>query len=83
MKRFGIDFEVKNKPALDEGFAPVMKFNRAFLKTAYSPGGSRGFDAEFMSRVYERPFEVVYSDTPPEENTRRVGNQLRRQACRR
>ncbi len=29
------------------------------IAKAYSDGGSREFDAKFMSRVYERPFEVV------------------------
>ena len=29
------------------------------IAKAYSKGGSREFDANFMSRVYERPFEVV------------------------
>jgi predicted NBD/HSP70 family sugar kinase len=30
------------------------------LKAAYQPGGSRAFDARFMSTVYERPFAVEY-----------------------
>ncbi|MCL1965248.1 MAG: ROK family protein [Firmicutes bacterium] len=30
------------------------------LGEAYREGGSRAFDAGFMARVYERPFEVVY-----------------------
>lgn len=29
------------------------------IAAAYSKGGSREFDANFMSRVYERPFEVI------------------------
>jgi len=29
------------------------------IKKAYSPGGSREFDANFMARVYEKPFTVV------------------------
>ncbi|MEA4832743.1 MAG: ROK family protein [Oscillospiraceae bacterium] len=29
-----------------------------YIKAAYSKGGSREFDVNFMSRVYERPFEV-------------------------
>ncbi len=33
----GIDFEVKNKPILDETFIPLAKFNSAFLKTAKKP----------------------------------------------
>lgn len=30
------------------------------LKAAYRPGGSRAFDAKFMSTVYEKPFQVEY-----------------------
>jgi predicted NBD/HSP70 family sugar kinase len=40
------------------------------LAKAYQAGGAREFDANFMSRVYERPFEVVYvenvADAPKE-----------------
>jgi len=32
------------------------------IRRAYSPTGERAFDAELMSRVYERPFEVVTVD---------------------
>ena len=31
-----------------------------FLRAAYQKGGLREFDVWFMSRVYERPFEVAY-----------------------
>lgn len=37
------------------------------LKTAYSAHGSRAFDADFMSGVYEHPFEVVLCDAVPGE----------------
>ncbi len=37
------------------------------LRKAYSTDGSRAFDADFMSRVYERPFEVVFCQEVPEE----------------
>jgi len=30
-----------------------------YIKAAYAKGGSREFDANFMSRVFEKPFEVV------------------------
>ena len=30
------------------------------LKAAYQKGGAREFDANFMARVYEKPFEVLY-----------------------
>lgn len=37
------------------------------LKAAYSPNGSRAFDADFMAGVYEKPFEVVLVDEVPAE----------------
>lgn len=40
----------------------------AQLKNTYSPTGSRAFDAAFMAGVYERPFEVVLTDSVPEES---------------
>ena len=48
------------------------------LKTAYSAGGSRVFDAEFMAGVYEKPFEVVLCDHVPEEKgmSQAVGRHL-------
>lgn len=43
----------------------------AHLKAAYQPGGTRAFDADFMSTVYEQPFEVIYA-ADPEETRKRV-----------
>jgi len=37
MNRFGIDVELKNVPALDPDFMPLMRFNRAFLEGAKKP----------------------------------------------
>ncbi|HZK39912.1 MAG TPA: ROK family protein [Clostridia bacterium] len=37
MNLFGIDFDVQNKPVLDESFLPLSKFNKAFLQTAKKP----------------------------------------------
>ena len=37
MKLHNIEFEVKNKPVLDDGFIPLQKFNRAFLTGAAKP----------------------------------------------
>ena len=49
------------------------------LRAAYSQGGSREFDVNFMARVYERPFEVAYvaaeSDMP---ETKRAANAVGR-----
>ena len=48
----------------DDGMAQV-------IKDAYRPGGTREFDADFMSRVYEKPFEVqaLPLDKTPAEKT--------------
>lgn len=35
-----------------------------YLHAAYQKGGLREFDVWFMSRVYERPFEVVWAESP-------------------
>ncbi|MCI8870367.1 MAG: ROK family protein [Lawsonibacter sp.] len=37
MNRYGVQFQVKNRPSLDPEFMPVLKFNRAFLSTAKKP----------------------------------------------
>jgi predicted NBD/HSP70 family sugar kinase len=53
-----------------------------YLKSAYSPGGCRAFDRDFMAGVYERPFEVVRCDRLPEEKSeaKAVGRHL--EGCR-
>ena len=52
----------------------------AFIAGAYTPGGLRAFDAEFMGRVYEKPFTVVacsLADAPKaNENAKPVGRHL-------
>jgi predicted NBD/HSP70 family sugar kinase len=45
--------------AEDEGVASV-------LDSAYRPGGARAFDADLMSRVYGRKFEVLPAASPAE-----------------
>lgn len=46
------------------------KYVYEHLKAAYRDGGAREFDADFMARVYEKPFEVLYveevADAPEE-----------------
>ena len=37
MKRFGIEFELKNKPALDGDFIPLYRWEQAYLKGAKEP----------------------------------------------
>lgn len=43
------------------------------ISADYSKGGKREFDLNFMSRVYEKPFEVIYvanpADAPKENDT--------------
>lgn len=51
------------------------------LAAAYTQGGAREFDANFMARVYEKPFEVLYveqaEDAPKEyQATDSVGRHL-------
>lgn len=57
-------------------------YNR--IKDDYSPTGARAFDVEFMSTVYERPFEVVEVDEKdfPKENkcSLKIGGHL--EGCR-
>lgn len=54
------------------------------LKKDYTPEGARAFDCDFMSGVYEKPFEVVYlekSEIPAEKSCSvRVGGYLK--GCR-
>ena len=38
-----------------------------YLKQAYSAGGEQDFDYDYMSNVFEHPFEVVLVDQVPEE----------------
>ena len=40
-----------------------------YLTAAYSAGGSRQFDADFMANVYENPFQIVLCDRVPEEKS--------------
>src|ERR1700722_4787694 len=51
-----------------------------YIKTVYSHSGLRKFDCDFMSRVYERPFEVIITsvDAVPEsrETTMPLGRHL-------
>ena len=48
------------------------------IRAAYTPEGSRAFDADFMAGVYERPFEVVFCDALPAErsNPQAIGRHL-------
>ena len=50
----------------------------AAMKATYCVGGARAFDADFMSNVYEKPFEVVYCDALPAaySNPQAVGRHM-------
>ncbi|MCC8141541.1 MAG: ROK family protein [Lachnospiraceae bacterium] len=145
MNRFGIKFDVKNRPPLDPDFMPIVKFNRAFLAGAsqpvslaversdgqiavchtkifgtpertqadcyylnrlvktmlwmkggfrvyvagssfawsclhdtYAKGGEQEFDFNYMSDVFEHPFEVVETDKVPDPvyNPKKMGGHL-------
>ena len=64
-----IDRLVKNLLWTKGGFRIYTddKLAYDYLKNAYCVGGSRAFDAQFMSEVYERPFEVIWTDVMPQE----------------
>ena len=83
--RYYVDRLVKTLLWMKGGFRIFVRGDGDILRTlqaAYAPGGSRAFDADFMSKVYERPFEVVSCETLPEEKSRSetVGRHL--EGCR-
>ena len=45
----------------------------AYLKNAYREGGQQAFDADFMAKVFEHPFEVVSTDRLPEPHDEQIG----------
>ncbi|MCX7747664.1 MAG: ROK family protein [Clostridia bacterium] len=49
-----------------------------YIKNAYTPEGSRAFDAKFMSRVYEKPFTVEITDYDKVPETNEVSNPVGR-----
>ena len=145
MDRFRIQVPIKNQPALDPEYMPILQFNRSFLSSAkkpvsfaversagqvavrrtyihgtpemaqadryyadrlvksmlwmqggckvyvsgdegiyqylketFSPSGTRAFDVDFMSGIYEAPFEVVLCEQVPQEKgtSRAIGRHL-------
>ena len=63
------------------GFRIFISGDREIYETvraAYSVGGSRDFDRDFMQRVYEKPFEVLFVDELPCEHSaaKAVGRHL-------
>ena len=53
-----------------------------YIKEAYTMEGLRKFDVEFMSGVYENPFEVVYTENMPEEKGNPVSIGRHLDGCR-
>lgn len=45
------------------------------LKNDFSPKGVQSFDAEYMSNIYEKPFEILQTNQIPEEkrNPKKIG----------
>ena len=83
--RYYVDRLVKTLLWMKGGFKVYVRGDSGIyetLKAAYAPGGSRAFDADFMAKVYERPFEVVSCDVLPEEknNPQAIGRHL--EGCR-
>ena len=68
--RYYLDRLVKTLLWMKGGFRVYVSGDRDmydYLKGAYADKGSRDFDFHFMGDVYERPFEVIYTDRLPEE----------------
>lgn len=65
-----VDRIIKTLLWLKGGFKVYLSGDKGIyeaIHAAYSKSGSRAFDEDFMSGVYEQPFEVVYCDAVPEE----------------
>ena len=70
--RYYVDRLVKMLLWMKGGFKVYVSGSEAMyesVRDAYRPGGTREFDADFMSNVYERPFEVVLCDAVPAEHS--------------
>ena len=83
--RYYVDRLVKTMLWMKGGFRIFVRGDGEILRTlqeAYAPGGSRAFDADFMAKVYEHPFEVLPCDELPAEksNSESVGRHL--EGCR-
>ena len=69
--RYYVDRLVKTLLWMKGGFRVYVRGDETVyetLKAAYTAEGSRAFDADFMARVYERPFEVVSCEKLPEDD---------------
>lgn len=66
--RYYIDRLVKTLLWMKGGFRVYVDDTdmAAFLQGIYAVGGKQDFDRGFMSRVFEKPFEVLYTEKVPE-----------------
>ena len=66
--RYYIDRLVKTALWMKGGFRIYVddKGIYDYLRSVYCKGGAREFDWDFMSNIYEKPFEIVLTDTVPE-----------------
>ena len=83
--RYYVDRLVKTILWMKGGFRIYVSGDRdlyTYLKEAYSTGGERDFDRDFMSNVFERPFEVLWADQVPEakDDPKAIGGHL--EGCR-
>ena len=53
-----------------------------YIKKAYTSEGLRKFDVDFMSNVYEHPFEVVYTENMPKKKDNPVSIGRHLDGCR-
>ena len=79
--RYYVDRLIKMLLWMKGGFKVYISGDQGIyeaMKSTYCVGGARAFDADFMSNVYEKPFEVVYCDELPAEysNPQAVGRHL-------
>jgi predicted NBD/HSP70 family sugar kinase len=79
--RYYVDRIIKMLLWMKGGFKVYLSGDEGIYESVrqnYRAGGERAFDAEFMSNVYERPFEVVYCQQVPAEysNPQAVGRHL-------
>ena len=79
--RYYVERLVKTLLWTKGGFRVIVSGDRdayEWLKAAYADDGARAFDARFLAGVYERPFEVLWSDELPEakDAPQRVGGSL-------
>lgn len=68
--RYFVDRIIKTLLWTKGGFKVYISGSRNMseaMKQIYCPGGAREFDADFMAKVYERPFEVVHCEHLPVE----------------